>query len=99
MPIGILNLLSLFQWLVLLALKSPRAERLIKCTLLYHGHNGISLIAVCWQHMGKNYSLGADCLLIVAFSWHKGTILGCNTVKKGVHRLSLASYENQIVVI
>ena len=41
LPVGILNLLSLFQWFVSLALKSPSEERSIKYTYI-HTYNAMS---------------------------------------------------------
>ena len=53
LPVGILNLLSLFEWIISLALKNPYGERSIKYTYKHHCFLTSSLLKlsenVGWQ--------------------------------------------------
>ena len=70
LPVGILNLLSLFQWFISLALKSPNGERSIKYTFK-NAHEKRAKLLFFHFWIGKLETfLSLSCLShLVSFTW------------------------------
>ena len=88
LPVGILNLLSLFQWFVSLALKSPNGERSIKYTYIHTWYFPPAPPHQAQVFGARFVSAHSVSAVLSRFQW-----FGVN----GVHEMNQLDFANRII--